>query len=113
MAGTVAAIIVGGGIVFAVICLLMALASTRGWGWAFWVDLVLLGLGGIGAIVGLGSVASAPVVLPGAVFAELLNVAALALFIWFLVALRKYGVWARVRVPGPRANKRSGGGKRH
>jgi hypothetical protein len=35
------------------------------------------------------------VALPGAIASELLNLAALALFIWFLVALIKYGVWAR------------------
>lgn len=95
MAGTAATVTIGFALVLAAIYLVMAWASTRGWSWAFWVDLVLLGFGGLGAFLGLGSLGNSPVALPGAIASEVLNVAALALFIWFLVALSKYGVWAR------------------
>lgn len=65
MAATVFAVTVGGGTVLGLLRHLMARASANGGGWAFWVDLVIPGLGAIAAPVGIGRVAGSPVALCG------------------------------------------------
>jgi hypothetical protein len=89
-------------IVIAAIEVVAALGSYMGWRWMFWAALVLLGVGAIGAITNLGTLANpntSPV--PGWALAvdQVLSIAAFALFVWMLIGLIRYGPWAMKR-PG-------------
>jgi hypothetical protein len=87
---------------FGILELVGALGSYLGWRWIFWGVLVLFGLGSISALLGLGSLARAsasPMPFGGLVLSELLNLASLAMFVWMIVGLIKYGPWAMKR-PG-------------
>lgn len=96
LVSTMANVTIGVSVFFVIVYLVMAVASARGWGWAFWVDLVLFAIGAISAFADLGSLGSnSPVPLPGAIASEVVNFVAIFLLIWFLIALIKYGVWAR------------------
>lgn len=88
-------VLVVGGVVLAV-------ASYRGWRWAFWADLVVLVVGAIQVITNSLALQSsaAQILPPGAVAVELLlSLIALALLVWFIVAAVRYGPWA-MRRPG-------------
>ncbi len=81
----------------------LAAGSYRGWRWAFWVNLVVLAIGGVQVITNaLALRAPATQILPpGAVAVDLvLSLLALALFVWFIVAAARFGPWA-MRRPGP------------
>jgi hypothetical protein len=68
----------------------------------FWVVLVLLALGAIGAVTNLNTFAhpaSSPVPAWGVAISELLAIVSLALFIWLLIGAIRYGPWA-MRKPG-------------
>lgn len=72
------------------------------WRWAFWYVLVLMGLGGINAIVNATSlIRSSAANLPVGVLViqEVLCIAAAAMFVWMLVGVVRYGPWAMKR-PG-------------
>ena len=88
---------------FAVIYLVAAIGSYLGWRWMFWAVLVLLGFGSIGAITNLGNF-SRPnqTELPvwSIAVSEVFSLIALALFVWLIVGLVKYGPWA-MKKPGP------------
>jgi hypothetical protein len=87
---------------FSILELVGAAGSYLGWRWIFWGVLVLFGLGSISALLGLGSLARAsdsPMPFGGLVLSELLNLASLAMFVWMIVGLIKYGPWAMKR-PG-------------
>jgi hypothetical protein len=89
-------------ICFSILELVGAVGSYLGWRWIFWGVLVLFGLGSISAILGLGSLARAsdsPMPFGGLVLSELLNLASLAMFVWMIVGLIKFGPWAMKR-PG-------------
>ena len=76
--------------------------EVRGWGPAFWAALVLFGLGGLGAFGNLGTLArpsTSPIPIAAVAVSELLSVASLALFVWLLVGLIKFGPWA-MKKPG-------------
>ena len=89
-------------IVLAVVSLLLAVGSFLGWRWVFWVALVWLALNSVGVLSNLNALAnSGTQVEPTAVVVGslLLSLVALGLFIWFVVALARYGPWA-MRKPG-------------
>ena len=90
-------------LVVSVISLVVAVGSYRGWRWAFWGALVWLGLNSIGILTNLstltrsGTPPQPPVATLGSL---LLSIAALALFVWLLVAAIRHGPWA-MRKPTP------------
>jgi flagellar biosynthesis protein FlhB len=89
-------------VVFTVLWLVAALGSYLGWRWMFWAALVLFGISGIGAFTNLGSLFSpdkSPVPVGGLILSEIFAVGSIALFVWMLVGLIKYGPWA-MRRPG-------------
>jgi hypothetical protein len=89
-------------IFFAIVYLVVALGSYLGWRWMFWVALVVFGLTSIGAFTNLLSFAhpdSTEVPVWGIAVGEVLSLAGLAIFIWMIVGLIKYGPWALKR-PG-------------
>lgn len=87
---------------FTVLWLVAAVGSYLGWRWMFWAALVLFGISGIGAFTNLGSLASpdrSPVPVGGLIISEVFAVGSIAMFVWLLVGLIKYGPWAMKR-PG-------------
>jgi hypothetical protein len=85
------------GAIYAVFGILTLL---RRWGWLFYADLVILGLGGLGVFSGLFGLARGTggplgLVIPNLVLAA----AALALFTWMLVVRIRGSVWAGRKVP--------------
>jgi hypothetical protein len=88
--------------VIGVIDLIAALGSYLGWRWMFWVALVLLTIGAIGAATNIATFAhpqSSPFPTWGTAVSEVLAIASLALFIWLLVGAIRYGPWA-MKKPG-------------
>jgi uncharacterized membrane protein len=86
----------------AIVELVGAVGSYLGWRWVFWPVLVIFGLTAIGALLGLFSFArasSSPIGAGGLVISELLDLLGLAMFVWLLVGLIRYGPWAMKR-PG-------------
>jgi hypothetical protein len=74
-----------------------ALGSYLGWRWMFWAALILFGLGGIGALTNFRYI-SPPGTLTlrtGSIaVSEVSSLAELAMFVWLLVGLVKFGPWA-------------------
>jgi hypothetical protein len=92
----------GAVIFFGILELVAALGSFLGWRWMFWVALVLFGLGALGGIINLGTLArpsTSPVPFGVQAVSELISLATLGLFVWMLVGLVKYGPWA-MKKPG-------------
>jgi hypothetical protein len=82
--------------------LVAAVGSYLGWRWMFWVALVLFALGGIGALTNIGAFTrpeTSPIPLWGVVISEVFAIASLALFVWMLIAVIKFGPWA-MKKPG-------------
>jgi hypothetical protein len=68
----------------------------------FWGALVLFALAGLGALLNVSSLANSSrstMPLGALAWNEIVAVAGLAMFIWMLVAVIKYGPWAMKR-PG-------------
>jgi uncharacterized membrane protein len=87
---------------FAVLELLGALGSFLGWRWMFWAALVLFGLGGLNAFTNLASILkpnTSPLPLGGLLVSELSAILSLAMFLWMLAGVIKFGPWA-MRKPG-------------
>jgi hypothetical protein len=79
-----------------------AVGSYLGWRWVFWAVLVITALGGIGALTNLGSLvqpAKSPIPVAGLLIDELLALGSLAVFVWMLIGLIRFGPWA-MRKPG-------------
>jgi len=96
--GVTWAVVIGFGLVQA----LAAIGSFLGWRWMFWGALVLFALGGLGAIINIASLASADrSTLPAGalIWNELVALANLAMFIWMLIGVVRYGPWA-MKKPG-------------
>src|SRR5260221_769110 len=77
--------------------LVAALGSYLGWRWLFWAALVLYGLSGITVFTIIGSFANpdrSPIPMKGLIISELFAVLGLAMFVWMLVAVIKFGPWA-------------------
>ena len=66
-----------------------------GWRWAFWVLLVLMGLWSIGALIGLVGITRSI----DAVLREVLSLGNIAVFVWMIIGLVRFGPWAMKR-PG-------------
>jgi hypothetical protein len=89
-------------IVIAVLELIAALGSYLGWRWMFWAALVLLGFGAIGAVSNIGNFAhpdASPIPTWGIVVSEVLSIVSLALFVWMLIGVIRFGPWA-MKKPG-------------
>src|SRR6266851_4072819 len=92
----------GVAIFFSLLYLIAALGSFLGWRWMFWAALVLYGLSGITVFTNIGSFANpdrSPIPVAGLIISELFAVLGLAMFVWMLVAVIKFGPWAMKR-PG-------------
>jgi hypothetical protein len=90
----------GVAIFFSLLYVVAAVGSYLGWRWVFWAALVINGLGAISAFVNLGSLLNpdrSPVPIGGLIVSEVFAVLSLALFVWMLVAVIKYGPWAMKR----------------
>jgi hypothetical protein len=85
-------------IVFFAICELVAAAgSYLGWRWVFWAALILFGLGGLGALTNLPTLfkpETSPIPLPAVLVSELASILSLAMFVWMLIGVIKFGPWA-------------------
>jgi hypothetical protein len=91
-------------IFFVVLDVVAAIGSYLRWRWMFWAALVLFGLSSIGALTNLRSISqadSSPVPVAGLIVSEIFSLISLAMFIWMIVGLIKYGPWA-MRKPGAR-----------
>lgn len=89
-------------IFFVVLDIVAAVGSYLGWRWMFWAALVLFGFSGLGAFTGLSSLTNpdrSPVPAAGLIVSELFSVLSLAMFVWLLVGVIKFGPWAMKR-PG-------------
>jgi hypothetical protein len=89
-------------VVIAVLELVAALGSYLGWRWMFWAALVLLALGAIGTVTNLGNFArpdASPIPTWGLAVDEVFSVGSLALFVWLLIGVIRFGPWAMKR-PG-------------
>jgi hypothetical protein len=89
-------------IFFALLWLVAAVGSYLGWRWVFWAALILFGLSGISALTTIGSLANPDrSIIPasGLIVSEIFDVLGLAMFVWMLIAVIKYGPWAMKR-PG-------------
>jgi hypothetical protein len=100
MAHTMSGVVMGGSAVSAVVCVFLAYASYRGWGWSFWVAGGVLAWGTLSAFRNLSSLVdrtqlSLP--LAGALLSELVSALGLALLCWFVASIVRYGFgsWAR------------------
>lgn len=89
-------------IFFLVLEIVAAIGSYLGWRWIFWGALVLYGLSAIGALLNISSLfnpSRSPVPEAGLIVSELLALAGLAMFVWMIVAVIRFGPWAMKR-PG-------------
>jgi hypothetical protein len=89
-------------VVIALCEIVIGVGSYLGWRWMFWVALVFLALGGLGAATNIGTLIkpeTSPIPFWGVAITELFSVASLGLFIWMLIAVIKFGPWAMKR-PG-------------
>lgn len=82
-------------IVVALLELFGALGAFLGWRWMFWYVGVLMLLGTLAALLGITGATRSP----GAALGELLDVGALAILVWMIVGLVRFGPWA-MRRPG-------------
>jgi hypothetical protein len=97
IAGTIAVVVF-----FAVCQLVAAAGSYFGWRWMFWAAFVLFGLGGLGAFTDIPTLFrpdTSPIPLPGVLISELLAVVSLAIFVWMLIGVIRFGPWA-MKKPG-------------
>jgi len=88
---------------FGLIELIGAVGSYLRWRWIFWAVLVLMALGGLGAILNLAALARRTATSPPigvTIFQEILGIGAAAMFVWMLIGAIQYGPWAMKR-PGP------------
>src|ERR1700694_3250634 len=92
-----------GVVVFFAVCQLVGAAgSYLGWRWMFWVALVLFGLGGRGGLTNLPTLFrpdTSPIPLPAELVSELLSILSLAIFVWMLIGVIRFGPWA-MKKPG-------------
>jgi hypothetical protein len=72
-----------------------AAAAFFGWRWAFWVLLVVMGVFSLGAMIGIVGFTKSI----DAAIGELLSLLNIAIFVWMIVAVAKFGPWAMKR-PG-------------
>lgn len=94
---------IGFGVVVALLEVLGAVGAFLRWRWAFWYVLVLFGLGTVSALFGLVSLfrpaSGTPYPVGYLVLLEVLGAVAVAIFVWMLIGVIRYGPWAMKR-PG-------------
>lgn len=98
----VISITIAGAIGFAVVVALVELFGALGaflrWRWVFWYVLVLMGLGSLSALLGLfglfQSSTNSPLPKGVEVVNELLALGAVAMLVWMIVGVSRYGPWA-------------------
>ena len=98
-------ITIGGAIAFAVVVGLVELFGALGallrWRWMFWYVFVLMCLGTLSALSGVAglfaSSTSSPIPKGALILQELLAVGAVAMLVWMIVGLVRYGPWAMRR----------------
>jgi hypothetical protein len=100
LAHTMSGVLLAVSAVFAVVYIFLSYASYRGWGWAFWLDGVVLVLGSFSAFSNLSNLlspAQASIPLTGAFLSETLSILALGLLCWFVISFFRFGFgsWAR------------------
>jgi hypothetical protein len=91
-------------VVISALYIVAALGSYLGWRWMFWAALVLSGFGAIGAITNIGNFSHPSTsTMPTWALAvgEIFSIAALALFVWMLIGVIRYGPWAMKRPGAP------------
>jgi hypothetical protein len=82
---------------FAILELVAAAGSYLGWRWIFWAALILFGLGGLGTFTNIATIfkpQTSPVPLPAVLVSELTSLLSLAMFVWMLIGLIRFGPWA-------------------
>jgi len=91
------------GVIFGIIYVVLALLTvSKPRTWVFWVDFVLLALGVLGLISSVSALLNpSGATLPSgaAALSLVIGLVDLALVIWMLVGLVKYGPWAQEKVP--------------
>ena len=70
-----------------------AAAAFLGWRWAFWVLLVVMGFFSLGAVIGIVTITRSVEAAVG----EVLSLLNIAIFVWMIVAVVKFGPWAMKR----------------
>lgn len=94
-----------GVVIFFTVCeVIAAIGSYLGWRWVFWAALVLYGLSGISAFTNLATLfnpSKSPVPTAGLAAGELFSILGLAMFVWMLIGVIRFGPWAMKR-PGTR-----------
>jgi hypothetical protein len=106
LAHTMSGVLLAVSVVFAVVYVFLSYASYRGWGWAFWVNAVVLVLGSFSAFSNLTNVldpARSSVPMAGAVLSETLSVLAIVVLCWYVVSLFRFGFASWARPKGARA----------
>ena len=80
--------------------LILILGCLRAWRWVYWYQLVVFGLAALTLPVTLVSASFSTSALPAWMYAASVVAVCLelALGIWMIVALRRYGTWARRRI---------------
>jgi uncharacterized membrane protein len=93
---------IGFAVFIAVLQLVAALGSFLGWRWMFYAALVLFGLGGLSALGNITTFVApskSPIPLGAVAVSEVLELAAVAMFVWMLIGVVRYGPWA-MKKPG-------------
>src|SRR5712692_5404961 len=73
-----------------------ALGAVLRWRWIFWYVLVLMGLGSLSALFGLAGLFrpnTSPIPIGVQIIEEVLAFGAVAMFVWMLIGLIRYGPW--------------------
>lgn len=95
--------VIGFSVFFALLELFGAVGSLLRWRWMFWYVFVLMALGSLAAIIGIGGLvrpqANSPIPTWASVLEELLAAGAVAMFVWMLIGLVRFGPWA-MKKPG-------------
>jgi hypothetical protein len=96
LAQTMSGVVLTAAVVFAVVYLVLALASWRGSRWAFWADSVVLLQGGFSAFANLSGLRNPA---PATLLSEAVSLTAVALLLWFVASWFRFGFgpWATLR----------------
>jgi uncharacterized membrane protein len=89
-------------ILIALIEIFGGVGSYLGWRWMFWATLVLFGILVLFGLLSLPSLfrnSPSPTPLWSAILSELLSAVNLAVFVWMIIGVARYGPWA-MRKPG-------------
>ena len=96
LASTMSGVVLTAAVVFALVYVVLAVASWRGWRWSFWADCAVLLLGGFSAFANLSSLRSPA---PAVLVSEAVSMTGVALLLWFVASWFRFGFapWAAVR----------------